>query len=358
MPKVTEFPRLRTHVRKGKGGRVYVYYAYDMRPEGKPDVQLGKDREIALAKWDELHNKRPRVRGLIREAIQDWLRDVLPTYSNAGTRRNYKANLERIDAVFGLAAWEDITLLVLKKYLTSRRNRKDKTKAASTTANREMSAFQIVWNWARQNAPQGRDQPYTTLPWPAAGMERSRWKNQEQAREFEVTDELFAVVYAEASQLLRDIMDVSSATGMRLYDCITVALPRGGLIKLKASKTSKKDHFDVSESPVLTALLERRLAYDASHVMLISTPDGFPVHRKDLRREWDKARAKAATKARAGGDEQLAAEIEAMWLRDMRKYAADLAPDAEAASKLLQHSSVALTRRHYRTKGDTLKTTR
>jgi hypothetical protein len=203
----------------------HVYYAYDRRPEGLPDVMLGKDRELAIAKWDELHLNRPRVRGLIREAIQDWLRDVLPTYTNAGTRRNYKANLERIDAVFGLAAWDDVTLLVLKKYLTSRRNRNDKTKAAGTTANREIAAFQIVWNWARQTAPEGRDEAYTTLPWPAAGMERSRWKNPEQPREFEVTDALFAAVYAEASQLLQDTMDLSSATGMRLTDCIKVVLP-------------------------------------------------------------------------------------------------------------------------------------
>lgn len=145
---------------------------------------------------------------------------------------------------------------------------------------------------------------------------------------------------------------------MRLYDCIAVALPRKGLLKLKASKTAKRDHFDIASSPVLTALLERRLTYEAAHIMLVSTPDGFPVHKKDLRREWDKARAKAAVKARAAGTpegEAFAQEIEAMWLRDMRKMAADLAPDAEAASKLLQHSSVAVTRRHYRTKGDTLK---
>lgn len=359
MPKVSQYPNLRTRVRKAAGGvGVHTYFFYDRRAQGLPELPLGKDRAVAIAKWEELHLHRPRIRGRIREAIQDWMRDVWPTYTNTGTRRNYKANLTRIDAVFGLMAWHEVTLLILKRYLKERPNRKDKTKKAGTTANRELSAFQIVWNWARQNAPEGRDQPYTELPWPAAGMERSRWKNPEQAREFEVTDELFAAVYAEGSQVLRDIMDVSSATGMRLYDCIAVTLPRNGLLKLKASKTSKKDHFDVSDSPVLTALLERRQTYDASHIFLISTPDGFPVHRRDLRREWDKARAKAAAKARAAGDTEFAQGIEAMWLRDMRKYAADLAPDVDEASKLLQHSSKALTRRHYRAKGDTLKTVR
>jgi len=361
MPKVTPYPRFRTLIRKGAAGRVHVYYAYDMRPEGKPDIQLGKDREIALAKWDELHNGRPRIRGLIREAIQDWLEQVLPTYSNAGTRRNYAANLKQIDAVFGLAEWEDVTLLVLKKYLTTRTNKADKSKKAGTTANRELAAFQIAWNWARQTAPEGRDVPYTELPWPAAGMERSKWKNPEQAREFEVTGELFAAVYEQACQFLKDTMDLSSATGMRLTDCIKVPLPRGDRLPLKASKTGKKADFDLSMSEVLPGLIERRRGYDANHIMLISTPDGFPVFHKDLRREWDKARAKAAAKARQTGTkegEEFARRIEAMWLRDMRKMAADLAPTTEAASELLQHSSKALTQRHYRTRGDTLKPVR
>lgn len=131
-------------------------------------------------------------------------------------------------------------------------------------------------------------------------------------------------------------------------------LPKDDILHLEASLTGKKADFDLSLSEVLPALLTRRRGYDANHLMLVSTPDGFPVHLKDLRREWDKARAKAAAAARPAGDEQLAVQIEAMWLRDMRKMAAD----AEAASKLLQHSSVALTKRHYRTKSDTLKPVR
>jgi hypothetical protein len=47
-----------------------------------------------------------------------------------------------------------------------------------------------------------------------------------------------------------------------------------------------------------------------------------------------------------------------MYLRDMRKRASDLADSDESASKLLQHSSVELTRRHYRTKATKLKVVR
>lgn len=41
-------------------------------------------------------------------------------------------------------------------------------------------------------------------------------------------------------------------------------------------------------------------------------------------------------------------EVAGMYLRDMRKRAAQLSGSLEDASRLLQHSSTAVTRRHYR----------
>lgn len=55
---------------------------------------------------------------------------------------------------------------------------------------------------------------------------------------------------------------------------------------------------------------------------------------------------------------KLADGIRGMILRDMRKRAADLAEDAGHASRLLQHSSESVTRKHYRTKGAKLKAVR
>lgn len=73
---------------------------------------------------------------------------------------------------------------------------------------------------------------------------------------------------------------------------------------------------------------------------------------------WDEARAKAATKSRESGDDDLAHEIEAMWLRDMRKYASDKAGSLDAAADLLQHSNKEVTRKHYQPAGTRLKTVR
>jgi len=347
MPKITPHPRLRSHVRKGKNGRVYTYYFYDMRSEGVADIPLGKEYDTAIAKWDELHNDKPRIKGTMEEAFRRWEDEKLIEYTSEETRKGYAKNLRHLRPSFGHHAWDDIDLPALVEYLNGRKGK--------TQANRELSLLSVIWNQARLWG-------MTALHWPAAGMERSKWKNKESAREFEVTDALFDAVYAEAGQMLRDCMDLSTATGMRLTDCRTILLPADNILKLKAGKTGKKADFDLSLSQVLPDLLSRRRKLKdegvASHLMLLSTEDGFPVFPKDLRREYDKAREKAAAKAREQGQEAFAREIEAMVLRDMRKRSADLAGSSEEASKLLQHSSVALTDKHYRTKATKLRPVR
>ena len=343
MPRTSKFPRLRKHTRAGKGQQVWTSWYYDMRPEGKPDVPLGSDYDQAIEKWRELHEHQPRIRGTIEEAFERWEAEILPGYENAGTRRTYATNLRRLRPVFGPARWHTITFAVLKDYLRKRN--------AKTQANRELSVLQIVWNWAR-----GED--LTTLQWPAAGLSRSRWKNKEQAREFEVTDALFAAVHAQGDQVLRDCMDLSSATGMRLTDCRTILLPRDDVLRLKASKTGKKADFDLALSQVLPDLLERRRAVKTTCLMLLVTPTGRQVSPTMLRDRWDAAREAAAKHARAAGDEALAKDIEAMWLRDMRKMAADRADSDEAAAELLQHGDKRLTQKHYRTRATRLKPVR
>ncbi len=339
-------PKLRAHTRKRKSGRVVTYYFYDRRTEGEEDIPLGSDYDQALAKWKEIHEHKPRIAGTIEEAFSAWESDTqagLPSYSNPDTRKDYQKCLAKLRPVFGPSTWEAVQFVHLKTYL--------KKRSAKTRANREMSVLQIVWNWARGEG-------LTTLPWPAAGMERSKWKNQEHARRFEVTDDLFEAVYQAGDQVLRDCMDVASATGMRLKDVIAVLLPAGDTLRLKASKTGKAVDFDLSLSAVLPELIRRRRAIKAGHLMLLSTRTGRPVSLTMLRTRWEFAREWAALNVEAAGESELAAEIRAMFLRDMRKRAGDLAESDEEASKLLQHSSVSVTRKHYRTKVARLKTVR
>lgn len=77
--------------------------------------------------------------------------------------------------------------------------------------------------------------------------------------------------------MLRDGMDIASATGLRLTDVVAVGLPSDGVLRLAANKTGKRAAFDVASSPVLSALLERRKTYRVSHLKLLSTPTRLGV---------------------------------------------------------------------------------
>lgn len=338
-----KYPRLRHHTRKRNSGRVVIYYFYDMRGLGSPDVPLGSDYEEAIKKWDELHNRKPRIAGTIEEAFTAWERDILPTYTNKGSRDMYTRNLRRIRPAFGKSTWESVTFPHLKQYL--------KKRSAKTIGNREMALLSVIWNYARGEG-------LTSVPWPAAGLEKSGWKNKEKARRFEVTDDLFSAVYGEADQILKDCMDLATATGLRITDAYSIAMPSNGRLRFQANKTEKPAYFDVAASPILSALSERRKALKANHLMFLSTPTGRPVTYSMLRGRWDKAREAAAEKAEKNGEIDLAEQIRAMFLRDMRKRASDLSETLEDASELLQHSSTSVTKRHYRTKLLKLKAVR
>lgn len=328
-----QYPRLRSHTRRRKNGKVTTYYFYDRRPDGKPDEPLGRDYEKALAKWREIHERAPRIAGTLLAAFEQWEQDVLPTL-NAVTARDYRLCLTQLKPVLGPASWDRVTFPTLKLYL--------KQRSAKVRANHEMRTLRVVWNWARGEG-------LTELPWPAAGMEKSRWMNPEGAREFEVTDALFQAVYDEGDQVLQDCMDLSSATSMRLTDCRTLLLPRDDVLHLKASKTGKKVDFDVNLSEVLPALLARRRAIKADHLMLLSTPTGRSVSPTMLRDRYEAARLQAARKAYIANADDEARQIMAMWLRDMRKYSANFGTEQEAMERT-QHGDVATLRKHYRTR--------
>jgi hypothetical protein len=339
MPKVSKYPRLRTKTYKGKAGQAYAYYVYDMRPEGKPDIRLGKDFAEAVRQWDDLHNKRPSVRGRLQEAFTRWKERELPKYESAVTTRCYKLNLKRLEPVFGMMVWTEVTLPILREYLDRR--------TAKTQGNRELALLSIVWGKALLWG-------MTRQSWPAAGIKN--WKNDEDARSFEVTDEIFAAVYGQADPVLRDCLDIATATGMRLTDVRTARIPVGGILSFRASKTGKLAEFDVSTSPVLLAVIERRPKVDSTN--LLTTATGRAVSAMMLRKRWDEAREAAAEKAAQTGNAGLAAAIRAMYLRDTRKRAADLAGNAKDAADLLQHSSTRLTETHYLTKPSKLRAVR
>ena len=220
--KKSKYPRFRSVTRKGRGGQVWVYYRYDMRPEGKPDIQLGTDYAAAIEQWHKLHNRLPLTVGRLQEAVDRWRERELPKYENVETRKSYAKQLKNIEAAMGHMAWHEVTLPGMRTYLDDR--------TAKVQGNRELAVLSIVWGKARLWG-------MTEMPWPAAGVKN--WKNTETPRQVEVTDELFAAIYAQADRILRDSMDTATATGMRITDARAVRLPVNGVLRFRSSKVGK-----------------------------------------------------------------------------------------------------------------------
>lgn len=335
MPKQSKYQRFRTHTKKGKGGQRWVSYWYDNRGTGKPDVPLGTDYAEALKRWDEIHNERPRLAGTLEEAFRAWELEALPLKKSAHTRRDYTLCLRAMRPVFGPALWSDITLPTLVQYL--------KKRTAKERGRHELRCLSVIWNWSRVNG-------YTTQPHPAAGMERSGWMGSSNARAVEVSDDAFHALYKHADATLRDALDIATATGLRVTDVLGLRLSdvRGDWLHVQASKSGKVARFDLRESAILPAIIERRKANKKPEHLFLLASGKKPVTYRMLNDRFVKARAEGAKEV---------PECAEVLLSYMRKRAAQLTESDDAAAELLQHSSKSTTKRHYRV-GSTLKPAR
>jgi integrase len=310
MPKKTRHPGLRVHVRKGKNGQCWRNWYYDNRPD--KDIPLGNNYEDAIRKYQAIVGGKPS-RG-IGHALDRWEREELPQKERV-TRLGYAKSLKALRPVFETASWDGVTMKTLKDYLRKR--------TAKTQGNREMALLSLIWRWAQT-------EDLTNLNWPAAGLNKSRWKNKEAAREVEVSDEDFAALYEAADPLLRDYLQLATATGLRVTDLVALRLSdvRGNALVVTANKTGKPLEIDLTGSVALD-VIERRKAVKVPHVFLLAHGNK-PVTWRMVRDRFNKARK--------------AAGLERLVLRDMRKRSAQLSEDPQA---LLQHSNASVTKKHY-----------
>lgn len=340
MPKSSKHPKLRVSVKRGKAGQVWQSWWFDMRGTGKPDVPLGTDYAEALRRWAELYLDAPRIAGTLEEAFRAWEARGIQhradgTERSPETIKGYRKCLRELRGPFSAARWEEVTLPVLRRYVEAR--------SAKARARQEMQLLSVVWSWARLEG-------LTALPWPAAGMQRSGWKGAAGVRRVVVEDDAFAALYRHADQTLRDALDIATATGLRVLDVLALRLSdiRGGELVSTAGKTGKTGEFDLSASTVLQPIIDRRRAMrGVDHVFLLAA-GSKPVSYRMIADRFTKARAEAAKEVPA---------CAGLFLRDMRKRSAQLSSSLAEASKLLQHSSIGVTRRHYR-QGDKLKPVR
>ena len=343
-------PRMLRKQRVLASGKVWVGYYYQSPHAGRKQIPLGTDLNEAKRKWAELEaapapTPAPAVR-LMRDLFDRYERDIIPTKAPA-TQRSNMARLKYLRLGFNDAPVDAI----LPHHVAQYRDRR-KLKAP-VAANRELSLLSHIYNKAREWG-------LTKQQNPCVGVERIK----ETPRDYYFDDGVWAAIYAQARDDLRDAMDLAYLTGQRPADVLKMRLSdiRDQALEVKQGKTGIKVRI-LLETPdgqqtSLGALIERlrQRPCQVSSLYLISRPkDGSAVTIAMIEQQMTKARDRAAELAK---DPNLREKILAAQFRDIRpKAASDHANLADAAD-LLGHTQQEITKRVYRRIGKTVMPTR
>jgi integrase len=319
-------PRFRA--RRQKSGVVHYYYDHGGRP--RKETPLGSDYGVAIKKWAEFEHANTIPAAAVvtfRHVAQRYQAEVVPTKAVTTQRLNNRC-ITALLSFFDVppAPFEAIRPINIRQYLDWR--------PSKVIANREVSLFSHIWNWARSKG-------VTDLPNPCEGIRR----NKESGRGVYVEDEVFHAVYQHADASLRDAMDLAYLTGQRVGDVWSMDLrqvtPRG--LAITQAKSTNKVLMEITGE--LARLLDR-IAKRKSEKLpngrskpystrLIVDDSGLALGRAALRYRFDKARAAAGVSS----DE--------FQFRDLRAKAgtdkADSAQDIRQAQAQLGHSSVTTT---------------
>ena len=337
-------PRMLRRTRVLKNGTVWAAYYYNGRNElGKRiEIPLGSDLNEAKKKWAELERDEvPADVNLMRFIFDRYERDIIPTKAPR-TQKDNLSYLTWLRKVFDSAPIDSISPQFIAQY------RDKRGQIAPVRANREISLFSHVWNLAREWG-------YTAKENPVKGVR----KNKETPRDFYADDQVWAAVYKQASEELRDAMDLNYLTGQRPADVLKMRLSdiKDGALEVTQNKTKKKLRILIEDE--LSNTLDRIKSRNrkVSSLFLIATPSGTALTQSTLRIRFDNARNIAEKRALELGDANLALKIRAFQFRDIRPKAASEI-SLEHASKLLGHTDQEITSKVYRRVGEVVKPTK
>ncbi|OCA57918.1 integrase [Xylella fastidiosa subsp. pauca 11399] len=293
--KTGTIPRFR--VRPQKSGVVHYYYDHGGTP--RKETPLGRDYGLAIKRWAELEHAQitPAIAVTFRHVAERYRAEVIPTKARS-TQQMHHIYLNYLLQFFDdpPAPFEAIRPVDIRKYLDWR--------TSKVSANREISVFSHLWNWARSKG-------LTDLANPCAGIRR----NKESGRDVYIDDATYRAVYQAADQTLRDAMDLAYLTGQRVADVIAMDERHivNGALEICQAKTGAK--LAITITGELAVLIKRIYRFDNARVAAGIAKEVFQF--RDLR-------AKAATNK------------------------ADLAGDIRQAQAQLGHTSVVMTEHYVR----------
>lgn len=308
---------------------------YYQHPDGRQD-SLGTDYQVALDQWREM--QRNPVNGGPADGWSNVTKDFRTQYVRTNrlkpkTRKEYEAQLDRLDAVF-----QNTPLPMIKPAVIGKMKWELQDKPAMF--NRLKGLISNVYNWARET---GRTEALN----PCIGVRGHR----EEPGRVVVTDEMYRAVYDKGDQVVRDWMRLTLTAGSRVSDVLLIRRENLQIDNGKRwlvppnSKTNRSSWIEVIDDlhTVVEELLSR--PRQAIGPYLIQTDNGQHVTYYMLRKRWDAAYALARTIWEESGREWIKFER-----RDMRAKSSTDDDSLEEAQKRLAHTDARTTSRHYKRK--------
>lgn len=330
-------PGMYRRKRTRKNGNVWVGYYY--RDQAGKEIPLGTDLVQAKLKWAVFEAKAtPAELTTMKGIFDEYLLKIIPGKA-ARTQKDNIYELKQLRAVFDSAPIDAITPAMIAQYRDSR--------SAKTRANREIALLSHVFNTAREWGLTTRDNP-------CLGVR----KNKEKPRDYYANEAVWKAVYEEASEELKDAMDLAYLTGQRPADVLSMRRDdiEGIYLLVSQGKTGKRLRIMLQANGVnnsLGTLLERIMRRNSEHLspFFILNGNGKRLSWEMLRNRWQDARETARLKAISGKQPELANRIAQFQFRDIRPKAASEINDLAYASLLLGHSKEGITERVYRRVG-------
>lgn len=329
-------PRMLRRVRKLKSGEEWIGYYYAGRDDAgkRKEIPLGTDADEARVKWAQLERKQvPLAAKTVGDLLRRYDRDVVPG-KGVKTQNDNRKCLTQLLKAFESAPMDAVTPQIIAQYRDAR--------TAPVRANREIALLSHAFNMAREWGIYNKENP-------TRGVRR----NKEEPRDVYVTDEVWQALYIEAPQDLRTAMDLAYLTGQRPADVRKMRWSDvdDDFLMVGQGKTSTKLRIRLHIDGLRTGLGRLLDQLDRNRPHLITNEQGAQLTENMLRLRFEPARKRAAAKAIANKDPDLAAAIMQFQFRDIRPKAASEIVSLEDASDLLGHTTQGMTQRVYRRVG-------
>lgn len=310
---------------KRKSGKIIRRYTY--RLADKKELELGTDYNKACLTAAKLNLEREsKSEKITFSLVAKRYKEEIISQKKSSTAKSNLVFIAPLLQFFHNAPLDEIEPQHIQEYMQRR-------KATPGAANNEFALFSHIWRHARIWG-------YTNLSSPTECVPKFPTKK----REIYVEDHIYSLVYAEADQTIRDLMDLAYLTGQRPVDLVNIQKEHifDGYLHIVQQKTEAK--LRIQFVGKLEEILTRRIKEHGE--ILFATRKGEQLNARKLGKRFIVFREKAARK-----HPEFAEQILAFQFRDLRaKSGTDraLSQGEDAARQQLGHTSVQMTKTYIR----------